>query len=236
MGGRDRALEILEGVKSGGRGLLTEYEAKEVLRAYHIPTTREKLATNEEEAAAFADEIGYPVVLKICSPDITHKTDAGGVRVGMRTPGDVKAAYGEVVENAKKYRSDARVHGVLVQNMVAAGHEVIVGATRDLRFGPVLMFGLGGIFVEVLGDTSFRLAPVTRGEALEMMREVKAFPILEGYRGLRPADLNALADVIVKASGLVVDLPEIVEVDINPVFAHERGAVAVDARIVLSSP
>lgn len=228
------AQKIIKRVRSEARCLLTELESNDILRAYGIATTREKLAKTLEEAIAFACRIGFPIVLKVCSPNIIHKTDVGGVRLGLRTVDEVKINYGEIIDDAKRYGKDADIIGVLVQKMVPSGHEVIVGMTKDPQFGPVIMFGLGGIFVEVLKDVSFRLPPVTKEEALEMISEIKGFPVLKGYRNLKSADLDALTEIIAKTSQMVIDMPEIDEIDLNPIFVHEKGAVAVDARIILS--
>lgn len=233
---REKASLILKNLRLEGRTSLTEHESKRILKAYGIPTTREKLAMNLEAAMGLAEEIGFPLVLKVCSLDIVHKSDIGGVIVGLKTPSEVKEAYGRIIENVSKQMPQARILGVLVQEMVPQGQEVIVGATRDAQFGPVVMFGLGGVFVEALRDTSFRLAPLTKEEALEMMKETRGFRLLEGFRGSKPADLKALANVITKVGKIITELPEIAEIDINPIFVYEKGLVAVDARVILSQP
>ncbi|MFQ6077174.1 MAG: acetate--CoA ligase family protein [Candidatus Bathyarchaeia archaeon] len=233
---REKANVIIENIRLEGRRSLTEHESKGILKAYGIPTTREGLAVNLEAALGLAEEIGFPLVLKVCSPDVVHKSDIGGVIVGLKTPSEVKEAYGGIVESVSKHKPRARILGVLVQEMVPPGHEVIVGATRDAQFGPVVMFGLGGVFVEVLRDVSFRLAPLTREEALELMRETRGFRLLEGFRGSKPADLEALADVVTKVGRIITELPEITEIDINPLFVYNKGVVAVDARVILSQP
>ena len=225
--------KAFERVKLERRGVLMEHESKEVLRAYLIPTTREKVAKAAEEAVSFAEDIGYPVVLKVCSPQITHKSEAGGVIIGLKTSEEVSAAFREVMENARKYSPNVEVVGVSVQNMAPPGQEVIVGMIKDAQFGSVLMFGLGGVFAEVLKDVAFRLAPLSRADALEMIREVKGFEILNGLRGREPADLNAIVDTLLKVSKLVEGFPAIREMDINPVLVYRKGAVAVDARIML---
>lgn len=210
---------------------LTEYQAKRVLAAYGVPVTREGLAGSREEAVALARRIGYPVVLKVQSPQIAHKTEAGGVRLGLVDDDQVRAAYGEIVENARKHAPGAAIHGVLVQEMIDGGVEVIIGMTRDPVFGPVLMFGLGGIFVEALRDVSFRVAPLSRRDAEEMIKEIKGHRVLEGMRGLPPVDFEALTDVILKVSRLVTD-HAIQELDVNPLVVSPRGAVVVDALLV----
>ena len=200
---------------------------------YAIPVTTFKLAKNEQEAAGFARQIGFPVVLKIVSPDIIHKSDAGGVMVNLKSTIEVRSAYRKILENAKKYNAAAKIVGVLVQEMAPQSTEVIVGAIKDPQFGQTLMFGLGGIFVELLKDVTFRVAPITQEDAEEMITEVKAYPLLKGYRNTTPADINAIVNVLLNASKLVMDYPEIKELDLNPVMAYEKGAKTVDARIIL---
>jgi acetyl-CoA synthetase (ADP-forming) len=212
---------------------LLETEAKTVCSKYGIPITRFKLAKNETEAIRFAEEIGYPIVLKIVSPDIIHKFDAGGVIVDLKTARDVRNAYKQILGSVKKYKSNAKIVGVLVQEMAPSSTEVIVGATKDPQFGPAIMFGLGGIFVEVLKDVTFRIAPVTRDEACEMISEVKAYPLLKGYRNMPAADIGAIVQIILNASRLVMDHESIKELDLNPVIVYEKGAKTVDARIIL---
>lgn len=229
----EMARQIIEKAKQEGRSALVEPEAKEILQLYGVPTPEFKVATNEEEAVKFAQEIGYPVVMKIVSPDIIHKSDAGGVKVNIKNDEEAREAFNTIIENAKRYKSDANLWGVIVYKMLPLGKEVIVGMIRDPQFGPAIMFGLGGIFVEILKDVSFRVAPITKEEALDMIREIKAYPILAGARGEKPVNIDALAKFIVKVSQLAVELPEIKELDINPIFAYEDSAVAVDARMLL---
>ena len=230
---KEDAIKIIDKIKGDGRVTLTEYESKNILGAYDFPVTKEKLARDEEEAVNFAEEIGYPVVLKIVSPDITHKTDVGGVKVNVKSPDEVKTAYNELM-GIKDEIKDADIHGVLIQEMAPKGNEVILGMTQDPQFGPVLMFGLGGVFVEVLKDVSFRIPPLTRFDAEDMIKEIKAYPILEGVRGGVSSDLDALVDCILKLSDLSVDLSDCIkEMDINPLFATEKGAVAVDSLVIL---
>lgn len=216
-----------------GRKHLLESEAKTVCIEYGIPVTRFKVAKNEAEAVKFAGEIGYPVVLKIVSPDVIHKSDVGGVIVGLKTAKDVRNAYRQILQNVKKHKAKARIVGVLVQEMAPSSTEVIVGAFKDPQFGPALMFGLGGIFVEVLKDVTFRVAPITEREAREMITEVKAYPLLKGYRNLPPADVDAIVDILLKVSKLVMEHLEIKELDLNPIMVYEKGAKTVDARIIL---
>jgi acyl-CoA synthetase (NDP forming) len=201
-----------------------------------LPLPASQLALNTEQAVQWAQEIGYPVVMKIISPDILHKSDIGGVQVGLKNEKEVRLAYEEIINRAYRYLPDADVWGVAVQEMVKVGKEVIVGMTKDPTFGPMLMFGLGGIYVEVLQDVVFRIAPLTRAEADEMVREIRSFPLLAGARGEKPSDLNAVVECILRVSQMVTDFPQIVELDINPLFAYKdgAGAMAVDARIVVS--
>lgn len=230
----DAVSKIIQKALNEGRKYLLEPEAKEVIRAYGIPTTNFKVAETVDEAVKYAEEIGYPVVLKIVSPDIIHKSDAGGVKVNLKSKEEVEKAFYEIHENVRKYKSNAEIKGILVQEFAPEGREVIVGMAKDPQFGPALMFGLGGIFVEVLKDVSFRVAPITRYDAEEMIKEIKAYPILQGIRGQPPADINALIDILLKVSDLVIDHPEIDQLDLNPIFAYPKGAKAVDARIILA--
>ena len=224
---------IISQARREGRKALLETEAKAICMEYAIPVTRFKLAKSEEEAAEFAGQIGFPVVLKIVSPDIIHKSDAGGVMVNLKSAVEVRNAYGKILENAKKYNSEAKIVGVLVQEMAPQSTEVIVGAIKDPQFGQTLMFGLGGIFVELLNDVTFRVAPITQEDAQEMVTKVKAYPLLKGYRNTPPADIDAIINVLLNTSKLVMDYPEIKELDLNPIMAYEKGAKTVDARIIL---
>lgn len=227
--------DIFRQVKESGRTLLTEVEAKEVLQEIGITTTTTLLARSKEEALSLAQRIGYPIVLKIISPDIVHKSDTGGVKLGLKTSDEVASAYDEVVTASKAANPSANIFGVSVQNMARPGTEVILGMYKDSQFGPVLMFGLGGILVEVLKDVSFRLVPLTSRDAKQMIREIKAFPVLEGYRGMEPANLPMLEETLLKLSSFVEAHEEIKEMDLNPIFAYKDGVVAVDARIALEN-
>src|ERR1700738_4713455 len=233
---RDHAAvrEVLEEVRAEGRTSLTAPEAKRVCDAYGIAVPQEGLATSAQDAVALAEEIGYPVVLKIVSPDILHKTEAKGVLVGLSSAEQVSAGYDTIVRNAKAYDADARVTGVQVQEMLGSGQETLIGAITDPTFGPVMTFGLGGVLVEVLRDVTFRLAPTTADEALEMINGIRAAEVLRGVRGGAAADQAALATMIERVSELVTDFPEISEGDLNPVLATEDGAVAVGAGFVPS--
>jgi acyl-CoA synthetase (NDP forming) len=212
---------------------LTEIESKDLINKAGIPVVETKLATTKKQAVEISKEIGFPVALKIISPDILHKSDSGGVKLGLTSAAQVGKAYGEMLDSAKKLFPGALIQGVSVQKMARPGVEVIIGMTRDAQFGPVLMFGLGGILVEVLKDVSFRVVPLTERDAHEMIREIKGYPLLEGYRGQEAADVTFLEDMLVKLSVFLEKHPEISELDLNPVFAYKDGAVAIDARIII---
>src|SRR4051794_29902420 len=225
--------KILDAVKADKRTSLTAPEGKVVCDAYGIPVPKEGVATSAADAAKLASGMGFPVVMKIVSPDILHKTEAGGVIVGVKTAEDAEKAYATILANAKKYKSDAKIEGIQVQQMLAGGTEVIVGSITDGSFGKLVAFGLGGVLVEVLKDITFRLAPATNDDALSMLDGIQAHDMLKGVRGGDPVSRDALADVIVKVSQLVSDFPEIVELDLNPVFATKSDAIAADVRIVV---
>ncbi|MCA1026710.1 acetate--CoA ligase family protein [Cytobacillus kochii] len=214
--------------------ILSEWDASKVLQAYEIPTTKKSLATKVDEAVQQANCIGYPVVLKIDSKDILHKTEAGGIRLSLQNAEQVKQAFDDILLSAHKYHPDAHINGVMVQEMVAKGTEVIVGVTRDASFGPVIMFGLGGIFVEVFKDIAFRVAPITRQDALEMINEIKGKAIFDGVRGGEALDVEAIVDILLRVSSLVQDY-DIEELDLNPIIVTEKCAKAVDALIVTSA-
>ena len=234
--GRDQATvrEVLDAVRADGRSALSAPDAKRVCDAYGIEVPGEGLATSAEEAVSLADDIGYPVVLKIVSPDILHKTEAKGVLVGLSSADEVSSGYNTIIENAKAYKADADITGVQVQQMLPEGTEVLIGAIKDATFGPVMTFGLGGILVELLRDVTFRQAPTSAEDALAMVNGIRTAEVLHGVRGGAAVDQQALADMIERVSLLVDDFPEIVEVDLNPVLAREDGATAVDARLVVS--
>ncbi|WP_394618138.1 acetate--CoA ligase family protein [Lentzea sp. JNUCC 0626] len=236
--GYDRAAveNVLAKVRAEGRNSLTAPEGKRVCDAYGIATPAEALAKSSEGAVAFAEEIGYPVVLKIVSPDILHKTEAGGVLVGLKNAAEVAEGYRTIIHNAENYKADADITGVQVQQQLPTGnevHEVIVGATTDETFGKIVAFGLGGILVEVLKDVTFRLAPTSTEEALSMVNGIAAAEILQGVRGAEAVDAGKLADLIHRVSDLVTDFPQLAEVDLNPVLATPSGATAVDVRILV---
>jgi acyl-CoA synthetase (NDP forming) len=225
---------VLSQARSQGRNLLNEVEAKQLLDDAGVPIVTTVLATTQEEASDQAEIVGFPVVLKIVSPDIVHKSDVGGVKVGLQDAAEVTAAFEEIVANAKKAVPDANIAGVAVQHMVPEGVEVIVGMTTDPQFGPVMMFGLGGIMVEVLKDVSFRLVPLKERDALQMIDEIKGRAVLEGVRGMPPVDKAALCAAILKVSEFIEHNPEVQELDLNPMIAYPDGVIAVDARIVIS--
>jgi acetyl coenzyme A synthetase (ADP forming)-like protein len=229
--------ELFDEVRAGGRVSIGDLEAWDVLEAYGFPIPESRLAETPDEAVSIAEEIGYPVVLKIASPDILHKTDVGGVKVNLGTPTDVRDAFDLMVYRAGRYVPGAKIWGCQVQQMVQGGREILLGMSRDPQFGPLVAFGLGGIYVEALKDVAFRVAPFSPQEAEEMIHEIRSFPLLEGVRGEPPADFEAIVDALLKVSRLVTDFPEIVELDINPlmVFEEGRGAMAIDMRLVLAS-
>jgi acyl-CoA synthetase (NDP forming) len=224
---------ILETVKAEKRTSLTAPEGKSVCDAYGIPVPKEGVAKSAAEAAKLATRMGFPVVLKIVSPEILHKTEAGGVLVGVKTATEVRKGFDTIMRNAKKYNRKANLLGIQVQQMLTGGQEVIVGAVTDPSFGKLVAFGLGGVLVEVLKDVTFRLAPVAKDDALSMLDSIAAAPILKGVRGAAAVDRQALARIIQSVSQLVSDFPEIAEMDLNPVFATSRGAIAADVRIVV---
>tara|TARA_B100000959_G_scaffold283840_1_gene353749 strand:- start:4784 stop:5476 length:693 start_codon:yes stop_codon:yes gene_type:complete len=225
---------VLKKARSEGRNLLSEVEAKQLLGDAGIPVVTTLLAESSEEAVSHAKQIGYPVVLKIVSDEITHKSDVGGVKLGLEGSEAVSAAFDTIVANAKKAVPDVKITGVAVQSMASEGVEMIVGMTTDPHFGPVIMFGLGGIMVEVLKDVSFRVVPLSERDAAQMIDEISGRKLLEGIRGQPPSDKGALRSVILKVAEFAEQHPEVEEIDLNPVLVYPEGAVAVDARIVVS--
>ncbi len=226
---------MIDRARQQGRTVLSEVEAKQLLAEAGIAVIEARLAKERDEAVALAEEFGYPVALKIVSPQITHKSDVGGVQLNLGTADEVTSAYDAIVAAAKRAAPDAPIEGVSVQRMAEPGIEVIVGMTMDAQFGPVLMFGLGGVLVEVLQDVAFRVVPITARDARQMVRDIQGFPILQGYRGQEPADLEALEELLLKLSAFIEEHAEVAELDLNPVFAYPKSAVAVDARIVLAA-
>jgi acyl-CoA synthetase (NDP forming) len=215
------------------RTLLNEVEAKNMLQKAGIPVVETRLARTKKEAVAISREIGFPVAMKIISPDISHKSDIGGVKLGLTSLTQVGNAYTEITSSVLQKMPQARIEGVSVQKMARPGVELIIGMNHDPQFGPVLMFGLGGILVEVLKDVSFRLVPITLRDAAEMVREIKGFVLLQGYRGQEPVNIPYLEELLVKVSNFIEKNPQIKELDLNPLFAYQDSIVAVDARIVL---
>jgi acyl-CoA synthetase (NDP forming) len=224
---------ILDKARSEGKVVLTEVESKELLKSAGIDVIDTRLATSKEEAISISQKLGFPVALKIASPDIVHKSDAGGVRLGLSDASQVGEAYGQILGAVRQKHPRAKVQGIAVQKMARPGVEVIIGMSKDAQFGPVLMFGLGGVLVEVLKDVSFRIVPLARRDAADMLREIKGYPLLEGYRGQEAVDIPRLEELLIKVSDFVEKHPEIRELDLNPVFAYSDGAMAVDARVIL---
>lgn len=231
----ERVKGLFARVREAGRVELGEIEAREVMEAYGMRLPQSRLARSPDEAAQIATEIGYPVVMKISSPDILHKSDIGGVRVGLADAMAVRDTYELIEYRARKYSPQARIWGILVQEMVRKGREILVGVSRDPQFGPLVAVGMGGIYVEVLRDVALRLAPISRQEVAAQLRSIRTFPLLRGVRGEPPADLDKIEEVVLRISQLVTDFPDIVEMDINPLVVHNKGegAVVVDARIIL---
>jgi len=225
-------VKVLSGSKAFK--ILPYEQCVEILARYSIPLAKGKIASSPEEAVKITENIGYPVALKVISPQIIHKTNAKVLKLGIRNESELINAYDEIIKNAKQYNPNAEIQGVLVQEMIGSGTEVIVGISRDVQFGPVILFGLGGIFVEVLKDVSLRVLPITRYDAEEMIREIKGYKILEGFRGRPKADIEAIIDILLKVSNLALDLKEsILEMDLNPIIVYEegKGAYVVDVRM-----
>jgi acetyltransferase len=232
---RERVRQVFDRVRSEGRVTIGDSEARDVLEAYGIALPKSSLAHTPEEAVAAAEAIGYPVVMKIASPDILHKTDIGGIKLNITSANDVRDAFDLLVYRAHRFMPDATIWGCQVQQMVKGGREVIIGMNRDPQFGPLLMFGLGGIYVEALKDVTFRVAPIDRREATEMLGEIRSINLLRGVRGEKPSDLEAVAETVLRISQLVTDFPEVVELDINPLIVFEagKGVLGIDMRMAL---
>lgn len=233
---KEKVLSIFEKVKQTGHHHLDEKDAKEVISAYGFKIPKNILTTSEADAVKVANEIGYPVVLKISSPDILHKSDFGGVVIGVKNEVEVRRYFCDITQKARRLLPDAEIKGVLVQQMITGGKELALGMSRDPQFGPLIMFGLGGIYIEILKDITFRIAPIGIEDAKEMIQEIRSFPLLKGTRGERPVDINTIVDNILWLSQMVTDFPEIVEMDINPLFVlpEGEGTIALDARITIS--
>jgi acetyltransferase len=233
------ALSDAKSIMGAADKSLSEHNSKDLLKAYGIPVTREQAVTSPSEAIRFAEEIGFPLVLKIDSPDILHKSEANAIRLGVRSKEEIFKVYGEIIENARKYNPNARINGVLVQEMIQGGFEIMIGMSQDPQFGPTIAFGLGGIFVEVLKDISLRVTPLFQSDAEQMVKEIKGYPILQGVRGKKRADIEAVVDVLQRISRLAQDWKDTIsEIDINPliVFDEGRGVKAADALVVLKTP
>ena len=233
----EKVRQLFEKTLAEGRVSIGEAESREVLKAYNLRIPGSELATNGDEAVAIADRMGYPVVLKISSPDILHKTDVGGVKVGLQTASDVRDAFDLIVYRAQRYVPDAKIWGCLVQEQVPKGTEILIGMSRDPQFGPLVTFGLGGIYVEALKDVTFRVAPFDRLNAEAMLGEIRSHALIDGVRGQKSLDKAAIVDALLRISQLVTDFPNIVELDINPLMVYEEGhgAVSLDMRLVLSA-
>jgi len=232
----DAAHETITSILKNGIYQVGEEEAMDILTFYGFRFPKRALARTSQEAAQMAAKIGFPVVMKISSPDILHKTDVGGVRVNVKTPEEAQDAFTDITTNSRRIMRDAFIKGVMIYEMVKGGKEVILGVTFDRTFGHMIMFGLGGIYVEVLKDVSFRIVPVARRDAVAMVNEIKTVALLRGARGERPVDIDAIATYIVNLSCLVSDFPEIQELDVNPLVVMEDGATALDARIIFKQP
>ena len=225
--------KIFQIAKAENRNFLFEHEAKMLCGLYGIPITKIEVAKTEDAAVAAAKKIGYPIVLKIVSPQVLHKSDAGGVIVGVNDEKGIREGYQKIVSNIKKNVPAAVIEGILIQEMAPKGTEIIIGSTVDPTFGPTIMFGLGGIFVEILKDVSFRLAPITKDDAWEMLDEIKAKKMLDGPRGTAKADKETIVNTLLSVSKMLMECPEIKELDMNPILVYEKGARAVDARVIL---
>lgn len=231
---KEDILAQLEQFKKEGRKFLLEPISEKLLASYSIPVPPAYIAKNAEKAVKCAQELGFPVVLKVISAQIIHKSEAGGVMTNVDKKEKVRQAFYRIVDNARKYNPQAKVEGVYVQKMVPPGREVIIGVVKDRQFGPVVMFGLGGIFVEVFKDVVFRVAPIDREEAREMIDEIKGLAILQGVRGEKPVDFNSLSEAIANVSRLAIDFPQIEQLDINPVCLYPEKIYALDTRIILA--
>jgi len=230
---RPAVKKLFKKVMEEKRHNLLETESRELLKEYHISLPEAELADSIEKAIEIGNAMGYPLALKVVSPDIIHKSDAGGIKLGLNNQEDIKTAFKEILTNAEKVVKKERILGTLISPMAEKGQECIIGMIRDDQFGPVIMFGLGGIFVEVLKDVSFRVAPLAAEDIDEMVEEIKGYKILTGIRGEQPKDIDAIKDILVRLSEIVIDNPEIKEIDLNPVIVHEKGASIVDSRVIL---
>jgi len=223
---------LFKKVKDSKRNNLTELEARDVLEHYNIPVVKASLAKTEDEAVEASRKLGFPVAMKVVSPQVLHKTDVGGVVLNVNSEDEVRKAFDKIVKNVKKKIKNSKIEGILIEKMVSDGQEVIIGGKEDSTFGKILMFGLGGVFTEVFNDVSIRLIPVNRISCLEMVKETKGYKILSGYRG-KSYDVDAVVNVLLKTSKMLEENKEIRELDINPLIVSETGVVAVDARIIV---
>ncbi len=231
---KEKIREIIGKAREEGRNFLLEMEAEEIFKLYQIPVPETVLVEKEENLVSSGEKLGFPLVMKIVSPQVIHKTDVGGVKVGIKSKEDLLSAYKSMIGEVQDKVSGAEIKGVLLQKMApSGGREVVLGGLKDPTFGPVVMFGLGGIWVEVLKDVSFRVAPINETEAREMVDEIKGKKILEGVRGEKPVDFVSLCETIANFSRMVYDFPEFKEVDANPVFLYSDSLLCVDARIIL---
>lgn len=227
-------LEIVRKARQESRVNLLESEAKSIARSFGIPTPDFQVVSTPKKAVEFARRVGYPVVLKVVSPSISHKSEAGGVRLNLFDDDQVQKAYDEIIANASRYDPHAEIVGVLVQKMVPTGIETIAGGMRDPTFGPVVLFGLGGIFVEAIHDVTFRIAPLTELDASEMLEEIKGRAVLDGVRGQPPADKETIGKIILATSRMMCEIEDLDQIDLNPVIAYDHGASVVDVRMILT--
>jgi acetate---CoA ligase (ADP-forming) subunit beta len=231
--GSTEAQAIIKKALAEGRRSLLEPEAKAVCVEYDMPTPDYRVAMDPASAAALASELGYPVVLKVISAEIAHKTEVGGVMVGLSSSNAVESAYQQISANVRARRPDARIRGILVQKMAPESTEIIIGSINDPSFGHTILFGLGGILVEILKDVAFRITPLEERDANDMINEIKGRAVLDGYRGFPPADKKAIIRLLLSASRLVMENPQIDQMDLNPIMVYERGALVADARMTL---
>jgi acyl-CoA synthetase (NDP forming) len=232
---KSRAKEVLRKAKEEGRKYLPEPEAHEVLKAYGFPVLKSHLATNVEEAIAAAEKIGFPVAMKIVSPDILHKVDVGGVKVNIQTKAQLRREHKNLMASVKSHKPDAEIWGVFIQKMAGKGKEAIIGMNRNPLFGPILLFGLGGVYVELFKDVSFRIAPLRELGTFRMIKQIRGYKMFDGFRGEPPSDVKSIAECLQRLSQLVIECEEIEELDINPLIVYKKGdgAAVVDARILI---
>lgn len=235
LAAKKKVTEILSSIRKEGKLELTELDSKRILAAWGVPVNRTELARDLSEAVRAAREVRYPIVLKIASPDIINKSEAKGVKVGLTSELELRQSFDELINNARAYKPGAKILGVTIQEYLPPAREVIVGALQDPSFGATVMFGLAGVWAEVLKDTSFRLAPLKAEDAREMIQEIKGYPVLAGIQRAPPADIDALVDIIQKVGQLAHEFPEMAEIYLNPIFAFDngKGAVTAGARIIL---